>query len=112
MTTISRRSFLQTAIALGATAAWGKAYANRSTISWRERRDFYPEGVASGDPDSNSVLLWTRRPPKDGNTVQALTLEVAEDQTFSRVVATAQAPVSEASDWTCRVLAGGLKPAK
>src|SRR5215470_9978853 len=105
MTTISRRSFIQTAIALGATAAWGKAYANRSTISWRERRDFYPEGVASGDPDSNSVLLWTRRPP-NSHAAKKLQVEVAEDESFDRVLATTEAPISEASDWTCRVLAG------
>jgi len=111
MTTISRRSFIQTAIALGATAAWGEPFANRSTISWHERRDLYPEGVASGDPDSNSVLLWTRRPPND-QSVKKLQVEVAEDESFDRVLATTEAPISEASDWTCRVLAGGLKPAR
>ena len=31
---------------------------------------------------------------------------------FTRVVATAAAPVSAASDWTCRVLVGGLKPSR
>ncbi len=112
MTTISRRSFLQIAIALGATAAWGEPYASRSTISRHEQRDFYPEGVASGDPDSNSVLLWTRRAPKDRSIVGKLYVEVAEDEWFNRVVANTEAPVSEASDWTCRVLAGGLKPAR
>ena len=40
-----------------------------------------------------------------------LTVEVAEDEAFSRVVAHAPAPVSAASDWTSRVLVGGLKPA-
>ena len=59
MTTTTRRSFIQTAIALGATAAWGQPFGTRSKISWHERRDFYPEGVASGDPGDNSVLLWT-----------------------------------------------------
>jgi len=112
MNTITRRSFLQTAIALGATAAWGKAVGTKSGISWRERRDCYPEGVASGDPDSNSVLLWTRRPPVGGSTVRKLTAEVAEDAHFSRVMATAEAPISEVSDWTCRVLVGGLKPSR
>jgi alkaline phosphatase D len=109
---ISRRSFIEMAVALGATAAWGQPFAARSNVSWRECRDFYPEGVASGDPDSNGVILWTRRAPKDGNTVQKLSIELAEDESFSRVVATAEAPISAASDWTCRVLAGGLKPAK
>ena len=111
MSTITRRSFLEMAIALGATAAWGRASAAASKISWHERREFYPEGVASGDPDSQSVLLWTRRPPINGKAIDRLTVEVAEDESFSRVVATANAPISDASDWTCRVLAGGLKPA-
>jgi len=112
MTKFSRRSFIEMAIALGATAAWGQPFATRSSVPWRERRDLYPEGVASGDPESDSVLLWTRRPPSDGHTVAKLNVEVAEDESFTRVVATAETPVSEASDWTCRVLVGGLKPSK
>jgi alkaline phosphatase D len=112
MATISRRAFMEMAIALGATAAWGKPLAKPSKMPWRERRDFYPEGVASGDPESDSVLLWTRRPPINDDAMEKLTVEVAEDDAFTSVVATAETPVSVASDWTCRVLAGGLKPAK
>jgi alkaline phosphatase D len=101
------------AVALGATAAWGQPISVRSKVDdWHERRDIYPEGVASGDPESDSVLLWTRRPPVNGNVVSKLTVEIAEDEPFQRVVGTAEAPISEASDWTCRVLAGGLKPSK
>ena len=111
MSTISRRTFLEMAIALGATAAWGEGLAKPSKVAWRERREFFPEGVASGDPESDSVLLWTRRPPMNGDTAAKLAVEVAEDDSFARVVATADAPVLEASDWTCRVLVGGLKPA-
>lgn len=112
MTATSRRSFIQMAAAMGATACWGQPFATRSKVSWHERRDFYPEGVASGDPESDSVLLWTRRPPKDGSIMDKLHVEVAEDELFNRVVAVAEAPISEASDWTGRVLAGGLKPAR
>ena len=107
MTAVTRRSFLEMAFALGASAAWGSAFALPSSLKWNERRDFYPEGVASGDPDSSSVLLWTRHAPNAKN----LTVEVAEDKSFRRVIATAPAPISAASDWTCRVLVGGLKPA-
>ncbi len=106
---ISRRSFLETAAALGASLAWvGPARGSR--VDWHERRELYPEGVASGDPDPHSVILWTRRPFAQG-TRQLLTVEVAEDEAFSRVIAQAQAPVSSASDWTARVLIGGLEPA-
>ena len=100
------------AAALGATAAWSNASVAKSHINWHERRDLFPEGVASGDPDHQSVLLWTRRPPPAEQTAAELTVEIAEDDQFRRVVATADAPISAASDWTCRVLVGGLKPSR
>src|SRR3954449_6246530 len=108
--TLSRRDFMGNAVALGASLAWGGP-ARGSRVRWRERRDLYPEGVASGDPDPNSVILWTRRPFNDGQR-HNLAVEVAEDEAFRRVVAKAPAPVSAASDWTTRVLVGGLKPAR
>ena len=108
MSKIDRRSFLGMAAALGATAAWGKSFGTKSRVEWRERRDLFPEGVASGDPDSDSVLLWTRRPGDESATVK-LHVEVADDEAFTRVVARATTAVSAASDWTCRVLVGGLK---
>ena len=106
----SRRDFIQLAAAMGASLAWtGPASASRT--KWQERRDLYPEGVASGDPDPTSVILWTRRPFAEGER-HVLTVEVAQDEAFRRVVAQAPAPVSAASDWTSRVLVGGLKPAR
>jgi alkaline phosphatase D len=93
MATITRRSFIEMAVALGATAAWGQPTAARSKVDWHERRDFYPEGVASGDPQSDSVLLWTRRPPIDGNGVEKLTVEIAEDESFRQVVGTAEGQI-------------------
>ena len=62
MSSISRRTFTKLAFAMGATAAFGDEAGLPSRIGWRERRDLFPEGVASGDPDSSSVLLWTRYP--------------------------------------------------
>ena len=52
------------------------------------------------------MLLWTRCP-----SVARLSVEVGEDQAFERVVATGSAEISAASDFTCRILVGGLKPA-
>src|SRR3954452_3822852 len=107
---ISRRSFLKTAAAIGASLAWvGPARGSR--VKWHERRNLYPQGVASGDPDAHSVVLWTRRPFAEG-TRGILTVEVAEDEGLSRVIAHAKAPVSSAADWTARVLIGGLAPAR
>ena len=107
--TLNRREFLQVAAAMGASLAWtGPARASQS--NWRENRAVFPEGVASGDPDPSSVILWTRRPYDQGDR-HILTVEVAEDEAFKRVVAKAPSPVSASADWTSRVLVGGLRPA-
>jgi len=108
---MNRRQFVAGAAAFGAIGVWAtRSAAAPSRIAWREDRARYPQGVASGDPDEHSVVLWTRR-PFDRDDRQALTVEVALDAEFRSVVATARAPVLAAADWTCRVLVGGLLPA-
>ena len=104
---MSRRRFIATAAAIGASVAWRGARPSEGA-PWTERRDLYPEGVASGDPAFDSVVLWTRRPFEDGRKQASLTVEVAGDEDFHRVIASARAAVSAESDWTCRVLVGGL----
>ncbi len=108
---LSRRRFLSMASAMGASVVWAHRDASKG-VEWIERRDLYAEGVASGDPTFDSVLLWTRRPHDDSRTIGHLTVEVAEDEAFRSVIASAVATVSASSDWTCRVMAGGLKPAR
>lgn len=96
---------------MGASLAWGGGGTTKSRSGWKERRDLYPEGVASGDPAHDSVILWTRR-PFTGVDKAMLTVEIAEDAGFSRVISATGVPVLAEADWTCRVLAGGLKPAR
>jgi alkaline phosphatase D len=111
MADITRRSFIEMALALGATAVWASPFFRDSSADFGERREYYPEGVASGDPDHSSVLLWTRRPPVNESSVDTLTVEMAEDKSFTQIIANAKVSISPESDWTCRVLVGGLKPA-
>jgi alkaline phosphatase D len=108
---VTRREFLATATALGATSAWASHKPRPSNMTGTERRDLYPEGVASGDPDSTSVILWTRHPGRTGSR-ERLLVEVSEDCAFSQVIATETTYLSEASDWTARVLAGNLQPSR
>jgi alkaline phosphatase D len=84
----------------------------RSRSRWVERRDLFAEGVASGDPGPDTVLLWTRASARGSETTVALTVEVAEDPDFEHVVATAPTSALLAADHTCRVLVGGLRPAR
>lgn len=112
MAPISRREALRTAAALGAALAWPGATRGGATSRHQERRDLYPQGVASGDPHPDSVLLWTRRPPAGGAPAHHLRVEIARDPGFATVVARARMTISADADWTCRVLAAGLEPAR
>ena len=111
MSRINRRDFIKQAWLFGAALVWGSKTAHASTIGWQERRDLFPQGVASGDPTADSVILWTRRPPIN-KAAEKLTVEVAEDSAFRRVVAKKVTPISGDADWTCRVMVAGLKPRK
>lgn len=108
----TRRALLAQAAALGAALAFGPGGARASSQLRTERRDLFPQGVASGDPAPDSVILWTRRAPDAGVSRSRLIVEVAKDEAFERVVARGDAEVSAATDWTCRFLAAGLKPAR
>ena len=110
MSSMNRRAFAKLAVAIGATAAWGDLFGEPSRTAWRERRESFPEGIASGDPDSSSVLLWTRCPQAEKSSAAEVRVEVSEDQSFRHVVARAITTVSASSDWTSRVLVGGLQP--
>src|SRR5437868_9706057 len=103
-----RREFLALAAAFGATLALGPGEA--LAAPWRERRAAYPQGVASGDPDAHSVILWTRREPDAGARAYRLAVEVAADAGFRRIVARGTARVDATTDWTCRFLVAGLRP--
>src|SRR5689334_10771194 len=61
MTSITRRELARLAASWGAALALGCR--GKGARSWRENRAHYPQGVASGDPTADSVVLWTRRAP-------------------------------------------------
>jgi alkaline phosphatase D len=106
---MNRRRFLELAAAIGASVAWGQGRAVPSRRAWTERRDLFAEGVASGDPEPDSVILWTRYSAGNGPRVR-LAVEVAEDNAFERVIASTVTFASRAADYTTRVLVGGLQP--
>lgn len=109
---LSRRAFAAQAAAMGAALALGPTVARAAPAVPNERRDLYPQGVASGDPRAESVILWTRRTPDEGAASHQLTVEVANDSGFGTVVARGSVAVTAATDWTCRFLAAGLSPAR
>ncbi len=72
----------------------------------------FVHGVASGDPLSDRVILWTRVTPATGATADIpVQWELASDAAFSTVVAKGQATATAARDFTVKIDATGLKPA-
>jgi alkaline phosphatase D len=106
---MTRRKFL-TATAAGIALATTKGWAGRLATPATERRDLFPQGVASGDPTADSVILWTRRPPLQGDVAGKLTVEIAATPGFEKILAGGIAKISADSDWTCRFLATDLEP--
>jgi len=72
----------------------------------------FPQGVASGDPGTGSVILWTRVETGDeqrGDDVDVM-LEVALDEAFEMVVASDMLTAASAADHTVRVKVTDLEP--
>lgn len=69
----------------------------------------YAHGVASGDPLSDRVILWTRITTTASNELEVGWM-VSEDATFANKVAVGTTRTGPASDFTVKVDATGLSP--
>ena len=69
-------------------------------------------GVASGDPQADRVILWTRARPASGQQAVSVAWEVGEDEGFRRIAARGQANTGPERDWTVKVDASGLQPGR
>jgi len=79
-----------------------------NTPKWRRAPDGpFRHGVASGDPLTDRVILWTRVTDEVESPVQ-LRWEVAEDEAFRVVVAEGIGTTSGGQDYTFKVDAMGL----
>lgn len=107
---VTRRKFVQASFFIGFAVTTTKGWANKLPSLVTERRDLYPQGVASGDPTANSVILWTRRPPVNDMVAKKLIVEISSTPQFTKILAGGAAHISAQSDWTCRFLAKDLEP--
>lgn len=103
---LPRREFLIRLTSVSATIAAGAALSACGGADEREVRfDF---GVASGDPQADRVILWTHARYADIDAPVELTWEVAQDASFSPVLATGQVTAGAATGHTAKVDATGL----
>ena len=73
-----------------------------------ESRFSFPQGVASADPQSDAIVLWTRIVGDSGQV--NVTTQVAADARFERIVSESQAVADGPWDHTVRMLVTGLEP--
>lgn len=75
-----------------------------------DRRAF-PLGVASGDPQHDAVLLWTRiAPAAVGDREAGLTVQVSPAPSFERVLLQRTLTARADNDFTVRILVTDLRP--
>ena len=105
MLRIDRRSLLMTGtLGLGAYAIPGFA----QTGSVANLRGF-THSVTSGEPASDSMLLWTRFVPADEKPIH-LTAEMSTTADFATIVAKGMAITGPWRDWTTKITVSGLQP--
>ena len=109
---ISRRDFLRYSLATGtvwagwqAPVALGMAHAQDlfAVTSSRPTAEVFPQSVASGDPQPDGMVLWTRvAPAVPGGTV-TVAYEIAADETFTAPVLRGVAETGPERDHTIKV---------
>ncbi len=96
---ISRRTTLAGISAVGMLAILPRGAAAASLL--------FRHGVASGDPDATSVVLWTR---VSANAPLAVDWELAADPQFARIIQRGTVQTGPERDFTVKALAEGLAP--
>jgi alkaline phosphatase D len=106
MRTVSRRGFFK-----ASGAALGALPLVRSIDSLAQvTNPVFRHGVASGDPLSDRVILWTRVTPRGTESEQAVRWVVARDPKLAQTVARGEVKTGAARDFTVKLDARGLEP--
>ncbi|MGX7675512.1 alkaline phosphatase D family protein [Plantactinospora sp. DSM 117369] len=117
---LSRRTLLLTGAAVGAAGAV-TGLPSAAAAARPLAADPFTLGVASGDPDSDGFVLWTRLAPtplaSDGlggmpNRVVPVRWELAADERFRHVVRRGTAAARPQSGHTVHVELNGLQPGR
>ena len=96
---ISRRTTLAGISAVGVLAILPRGAAAASLL--------FRHGVASGDPDATSVVLWTR---VSAGAPLVVEWELAADPQFARIIQRGTVQTGPERDFTVKALAEGLAP--
>jgi alkaline phosphatase D len=107
---LSRRDLLRGAQALGVATLAPGSLSGCGSDGGSPGSEAFRHGVASGDPLPDGVILWTRLTGASGSV--PVTWEVASDAGFAGIVASGETSTSGDRDFTVKVDARGLEPAR
>ena len=100
---MNRRLFLGTSARAGLVLPFARA------LPVLGQEQVFAHGVASGDPLTDRVLLWTRVSGSSDERV-AVRWQVARDPGMQEIVSAGEATTGPERDYTFKVTAPGLKP--
>ena len=103
----SRREFIKRS---GAGTAAIAAAAQIAPLAAQAADLVFQHGVASGDPLSDRVILWTRITPFTAKSAVPVSFVIATDPALAQVVLHGTAKTNPGRDYTVKVDAIGLRP--
>ena len=80
-----------------------------SSLYEDDKKPFY-HGVASGDPLTDRVIIWTRVTPDDSVPSIDVSWEIASNEGFDPILKKETVSTSPSRDYTVKVDVDGLKP--
>ncbi len=109
---LNRRAFLKSFTAIASCFAFSATLpfspARAEALKVNPAR--FPQGLASGDPQPDAIMLWTRATPDMPAGDISVTCQMALDDTFRSLVMERKLTLDAVSDFTARVLVDGLMP--
>ncbi|MEM6414418.1 MAG: alkaline phosphatase D family protein [Pseudomonadota bacterium] len=109
---ITRRAALASSLAGGISAcSRGRSLTPFNAIS-SEGNETFRHGVASGDPLSDSVVIWTRVTPSSTNSARnsSVDWELATDENFQNIIKQGRIVTGQSRDWTVKATPNQLPP--
>src|SRR5215218_7385684 len=107
MRMISRRGFIASSGAVLGTLPFIGSVEGLAQVT----NPVFRHGVASGDPLSDRVILWTRVTPASKTASQTVSWVIARDPKLAQVVSRGEAQTGAARDFTVKIDVTGLQPA-
>ncbi|GAB0108915.1 alkaline phosphatase D family protein [Pseudoalteromonas distincta] len=112
MTLSSRRNFLKTSAASIFTVAVSSAITGcAQTLTNKPLSAIeFKHGVASGDPLSNALIIWTRATTAQSNFEVTVAWELASDSQFKNIIRSGREQTDKSRDFTIKIDVQDLAP--